>query len=56
MLESARRDHVLRDGFASFFHHWFLGIGPLKQLVEPMQARGWTFVDPRGVAAEAACR
>jgi len=56
MLESARRDYVLRDGFASFFHHWFLGGGPLKQLVEPMQARGWTFVGASSVVAETACR
>ena len=56
MLESARREYVLRDGFASFFHHWFLGVGPLKQLVEPMQARGWTFVGAASVVAETACR
>jgi hypothetical protein len=47
---------VLKDGFASFFHHWFLGVGPLKQLVEPMQARGWTFVSAGSVVAETACR
>jgi uncharacterized protein YdaL len=56
MLESAGRDMVLKDGFASFFHHWFLGVGPLKQLVEPMQARGWTFVSAGSVVAETACR
>ena len=56
MLDAARRDYVLKDGFASFFHHWFLGVGPLKQLVEPMQAKGWTFVSAGSVVAETVCR
>jgi len=56
MLEFAARDWVLKDGFASFFHHWFLGVGPLKQIVEPMQARGWKFVAPDSVVSETICQ
>jgi uncharacterized protein YdaL len=56
MLETAARDFVLQDGFASFFHHWYLGLDPLKQIVEPMQAQGWTFVTAGSVVAEAQCR
>jgi uncharacterized protein YdaL len=56
MLQTVARDWVLKDGFASFFHHWFLGVAPLKQIVEPMQAQGWTFVRPGNVVAETACQ
>jgi uncharacterized protein YdaL len=56
LLDAATRDMVLKDGYASFFHHWFLGVGPLRKIVEPMQARGWTFVGADSAVAEASCR
>ena len=43
ILESARRQLVIRDGVASFFYHPFLGTGYLAQLVEGVQALGYTF-------------
>jgi hypothetical protein len=56
LLDAATRDMVLKDGYASFFHHWFLGVGPLRKIVEPMQARGWIFVGADSAVAEASCR
>ena len=56
LLETAARDRVLKDGFASFYHHWFLGVAPLKQIVEPMQVQGWTFVSPGSVVTETECQ
>ncbi len=55
LVETAKRDLVLKDGFASFFYHWFLGTDQLRQIVEPMQAQGWTFTDPASVIAETRC-
>ena len=44
IIETARRQLVVRDGVASFFYHPFLGLQYLPQLVEGIQALGYTFV------------
>ncbi|MFZ3035468.1 MAG: DUF2334 domain-containing protein [Parvibaculum sp.] len=38
LLEIADRNRVLRDGFASFYFHWYLDLDRLKEVVEPLQA------------------
>ena len=46
MIETARKNLVVRDGFASFFFHPYLDIAALKETVEGIQALGYTFVSP----------
>jgi uncharacterized protein YdaL len=46
MVESARRNLVVRDGFASFFYHPYYGVQALKETVEGIKALGYTFVSP----------
>jgi hypothetical protein len=45
-LARARRNLVVRDGFASFFYHPHLGVDHLRQTVEGIKAQGYTFVSP----------
>ncbi|NJC82384.1 DUF2334 domain-containing protein [Planosporangium mesophilum] len=47
ILDSARRQLVVRDGVASFFYHPFLGLEYLPKLVEGLQALGYTFAPAR---------
>jgi uncharacterized protein YdaL len=44
ILASANRNLVVRDGFASFFYHPFLGVQYLATVVEGVQGLGYTFV------------
>jgi uncharacterized protein YdaL len=44
ILASAQRALVVRDGVASFFYHPFLGLQYLPELVDRIQAMGYTFV------------
>jgi uncharacterized protein YdaL len=46
IVADARRNLVVRDGFASFYFHPFFNISYLKQTVEGIQAAGYTFVSP----------
>jgi uncharacterized protein YdaL len=46
ILADAERNLVIRDGFASFYFHPFLKLGALRQLVEGIKRRGYTFVEP----------
>jgi uncharacterized protein YdaL len=46
IVRDARRNLVIRDGFASFFFHPFLDLDYLKQSVEGIQSAGYTFVSP----------
>ena len=46
IVRDARRNRVVRDGFASFYFHPFLDISYLKETVEGVQAAGYTFVSP----------
>jgi hypothetical protein len=44
ILNSARRQLVVRDGVASFFYHPFLGLQYLPELIEGIQSQGYAFV------------
>ncbi|HEY7874522.1 MAG TPA: polysaccharide deacetylase family protein [Actinomycetota bacterium] len=46
MIESAKRNLVVRDGFASFFYHPYYGVENLRATVEGIKALGYTFVSP----------
>lgn len=51
MLETARRNLVLRDSYASFFFHWYLDPARLTELTTSLQAMGYEFVSPQLAAA-----
>jgi uncharacterized protein YdaL len=44
IVESARLNRVVRDGFASFFFHPMYEVGILREIVEGIKAEGYTFV------------
>jgi uncharacterized protein YdaL len=44
ILAEARRNLVMHDGFASFYHHPFLNIALLKETVRGLKAQGYVFV------------
>nr|WP_246315276.1 polysaccharide deacetylase family protein [Kineococcus aurantiacus] len=44
LVATARANLVVRDGFASFFYHPYLGITYLQQVVTGIKALGYTFV------------
>ncbi|WP_224372867.1 DUF2334 domain-containing protein [Hyalangium versicolor] len=46
IIRAARKNRVVRDGFASFYFHPFFDIQLLQQTVEGIQAEGFTFVSP----------
>ena len=52
LIETARKGLVVRDGFASFFYHPFLGTEALKEIVEGIDgiqhngAKAFTWVSP----------
>jgi uncharacterized protein YdaL len=46
LIDAARRNLVVRDGFASFYFHPFFSLDYLKQTVEGIRAAGYTFADP----------
>lgn len=51
LIASAQRNLVIRDGYASFFYHPFLGTSYLQQVVEGVRALGYTFVSaPQSLA------
>ena len=52
ILDEARRNLVMHDGFASFYHHPFLNIAMLKETVKGLKAEGYTFVSPDSVLAD----
>ena len=49
MVQNARRNLAIRDGFASFFFHPFVSLDVLKKLVKDIQALGYTFADIRSL-------
>lgn len=50
LVNRARTSLVVRDGFASYFYHPFLGVGPLKQLVDGVNRIGrYTWVGPNDI-------
>ena len=52
ILDEARRNLVMHDGFASFYHHPFLNIAMLKETVRGLKAEGYVFVTPDSVLAD----
>jgi len=44
MIRIARKNKVVRDGWASGFYHPFLGIEALRELVRGVKAEGYTYV------------
>ena len=44
ILLTAEKNLVVRDGFASFYYHPYLGTAMLAQIVDGLKAQGWTFV------------
>jgi uncharacterized protein YdaL len=52
ILAAARRNLVMRDVFASFYHHPFLDIALLKQTVAGLKAQGYVFVSVESVLAD----
>jgi uncharacterized protein YdaL len=49
LIDAARRNLVVRDGFASFFYHPHLGTSYLRQTVEGIKNLGYTFVAANSV-------
>jgi uncharacterized protein YdaL len=50
ILADASRNLVVRDGFASFYFHPFYPVSVLRQIVNGIKQRGYTFVSPTAVA------
>ncbi|NGO73719.1 DUF2334 domain-containing protein [Streptomyces sp. SB3404] len=46
LVDSARANLAVRDGFASFFYHPSYPLQPLRETVEGIKALGYTFVSP----------
>ncbi|BDU68790.1 hypothetical protein GETHOR_08910 [Geothrix oryzae] len=44
ILTTAQKNLVIRDGFASFFYHPYLGTPMLTEIVDGLKVQGWTFV------------
>lgn len=44
MLYQARLNQAVRDGWASFFFHWYQDIRVLKELVRGLKNMGYEFV------------
>jgi len=51
IVESARRNLVVRDGVASFFYHPYLGPKLLAETLDGIRALGYDFVAAEVVAA-----
>jgi uncharacterized protein YdaL len=49
LLATAQKNLVIRDGFASFFYHPYLGTQMLAEVVDGLKAQGWTFVSPQSI-------
>ncbi|MGW4651763.1 DUF2334 domain-containing protein [Kitasatospora sp. NPDC004289] len=51
MINSAKLNLVVRDGYASFFYHPSYGLSALQQTVNGIKALGYTFASPATVLA-----
>ncbi|MBC6457229.1 DUF2334 domain-containing protein [Actinomadura sp. HBU206391] len=49
MINSAKLNLAVRDGFASFFYHPYYPVAPLRETVQGIRALGYTFVSPTSV-------
>lgn len=47
MIDAARTNLAVRDGFASFFYHSFVPLDNLERLVDSIRTIGYTFIDVR---------
>ncbi|MBP1656713.1 MAG: hypothetical protein H6Q31_1314 [Bacteroidetes bacterium] len=47
MIRNARANLTVRDGFAAGFFHAFVDLSLLKELVDSVQAMGYTYIDVR---------
>ncbi|NEX92633.1 DUF2334 domain-containing protein [Caulobacter sp. 17J65-9] len=52
VLGSAERNLVVRDGFASFYHHWYRDPDELLATVRGIRALGYEFVSAEDAAAD----
>jgi uncharacterized protein YdaL len=52
IVATARSGLVVRDGFASFFYHPYLGAAQLRPIVTGIRALGPSFVSPREACTE----
>lgn len=46
LLQASQANLAVRDGFASFFVHWYDPLSVLEQLVAGVKAQGYSFVSP----------
>jgi len=46
IINSARANLAVRDGFASFFYHPYFPVQPLREIVNGIRNLGYTFVSP----------
>jgi uncharacterized protein YdaL len=46
ILQTARANRVVRDGFASFYFHPYYPLSVLEEIVRGVRAEGYTFVSP----------
>lgn len=49
LIASAERNLAVRDGFASFFHHWYEDPQALRTIVRGIKGLGYRFVSPEEV-------
>jgi len=53
LIASAERNLAVRDGFASFFHHWYEDAEALRATVRGVKAAGYRFVSVGDVVRDA---
>jgi hypothetical protein len=53
LIASAQRNLAVRDGFASFFHHWDEDPQALQSIVRGIKGLGYRFVSPADVIRDA---
>ena len=53
LIASAARNLAVRDGFASFFHHWYESPADLRTIVRGIKQLGYRFVGPNEVIRDA---
>jgi hypothetical protein len=44
LAAAAAQKDVVRDNVAGFYYHPFLGVGPLRQLINGLRQEGYQFV------------
>ncbi|MER7045381.1 polysaccharide deacetylase family protein [Streptomyces jumonjinensis] len=49
LINNAKANLAVRDGFASFYYHPYHDVAPLKKVVEGIVALGYTFVSPESL-------